>query len=140
MPVTFFALIAVATTLYTNTSTTSTIPIAAQRGASTYLRPWLISHKRGLGGRAVLHEDEHRRDHRDRSAENPEHDLCELDPFGLALELDRQEPVHRADEAHEQPDDHGVDVQHLGDAEIQLVQQEAVLQVVEWPKAGRRPP
>jgi len=85
-----------------------------------------------------LHEDEESRDDENGRAENPEQQLGEADALGLAAELLRQEPIDRAHEAHQQPDDERVDMQDLRDVEMEQTEQQIGLDVVDGREHARQ--
>ena len=123
MPVMRLAMIAVPITFQANTSITVATPIAAQRGASTYLRPCWNSQRVCVSPRPPRHEDEYRRDDENGSAKHPEQQLGEPNTFGFTTEFLRYEPIDRAHEAHEQPNDQGVDMKNFGNVEVQQTEE-----------------
>src|SRR5262249_47318896 len=104
-----------------------TTPTAAQRGASTYLLPWLISHS------AVASLPPYwikmKTAATTASTEDKEKHFGSPYPYHLNAELFGQEPVNCSHASHEKPDHHPVDVKDFCDVKVEKTEKEIRLDV-----------
>ena len=79
---------------------------------------------------AVLDDDEDDCDDDDRSEKYVEQKFREPDSHELPTELFGQEPIDRTHEPHQQPNDHRVDVENLGDIEMEDAEKKVGVDIV----------
>src|SRR6516165_1053603 len=104
----------------------TTIPRAAQRGASTYFSALIDKPQRSLVAAAVLDKDENdrnHRNHRNRGAKHVKQYFGSPNTRGLSTQFSRQKPVDRPHEPHQQSDHQCVDMYYLRDVERQNSEQ-----------------
>jgi hypothetical protein len=80
--------------------------------------------------RSYLHQQIDQHDDHHGQGKDPEDQVSQRQPSDRCARFVFQHPVHRADEAEQQPDHHGVDMQHAVDREVEDAEQEVRVEIL----------
>gem|GEM_PF-4047069 len=79
----------------------------------------------------ALHQQIDRHHHSHRGGQDPEAEITQFKPRDFPTAFLFQEPIHRADESIQHPHDHGIDVYHAVDIEIENPIEKVGVQVLD---------